>query len=122
MAHLFRKLCLIDGYVKCFHIEKEKGNIMDEPKETTPSKKNVSNKEIKTIVIDLGADLVDTLDSIHNAILATRNELKTIKEQIAEYEKCLPHAEKNDMKQKNKTEEPKQNERESNDPYSSYIA
>jgi hypothetical protein len=95
---------------------------MDEPKETTPSKKNVSNKEIKTIVIDLGADLVDTLDSIHNAILATRNELKTIKERIAEYEKCLPQAKKGEKKQQEKTEEAKPNERDFNDPYSSYIA
>jgi len=95
---------------------------MDEPKETISAKKNVSNKEIKTIVIDLGADLVDTLDSIHNAILATRNELKTIKERIGEYEKCLPHAEKNDTKSQEKPEELKQNEQNPNDPYSSYIA
>mgnify|MGYP001382949682 CR=1 FL=1 len=89
--------------------------------EITP-RKNVSNKEIKTIVIDLGADLVDTLDSIHNAILATRNELKTIKERIAEYEKCLPHAEKGEKKQQETPEETKPNERDFNDPYSSYIA
>ena len=89
--------------------------------EITP-RKNVSNKEIKTIVIDLGADLVDTLDSIHNAILATRNELKTIKERIAEYEKCLPHAEKGEKKQQETPKETKPNERDFNDPYSSYIA
>jgi hypothetical protein len=89
--------------------------------EITP-RKNVSNKEIKTIVIDLGADLVDTLDSIHNAILATRNELKTIKERIVEYEKCLPHAEKGEKKQQETPEETKPNERDFNDPYSSYIA
>jgi len=63
---------------------------MDEPQEQPTTRKNVSNKELKTIVIDLGADLVDTLDSIHNAILATRNQISDLKKRMDDYEHCAP--------------------------------
>ena len=58
---------------------------MDELQDPPQTQKNVSNKELKTIVIDLGADLVDTLDSIHNAILATRNQISALKKRMDDY-------------------------------------
>ena len=36
----------------------------------------VTNKELKIAISDMGIDLIDTLDSIHNAILTTRTEIR----------------------------------------------
>ena len=68
----------------------------DSPKK--PISKSVSNKEIKRIVLDLGADLVDTLDSIHNAILTTRKEIKRLNKRIDDVKPCeeKPDSQKSD--------------------------
>ena len=57
----------------------------DSPK---PTSKSVSNKELKKIVLEMGADLVDTLDSIHNAILTTRKEIKRLHKRIDDVKPC----------------------------------
>ena len=79
--------------------------------------KSVSNKELKKIVLDLGADLVDTLDSIHNAILTTRKEIKSLQDSMGV---CKPDTEKTDSL---KTEElpDTDKEDEGHDHYSAYI-
>jgi hypothetical protein len=36
----------------------------------------VTNKQLKIAISDMGIDLIDTLDSIQNAILSTRTEIR----------------------------------------------
>ncbi len=90
---------------------------MDEPQDPPQTSKNVSNKELKTIVIDLGADLVDTLDSIHNAILATRNQISALKKRMDGYENC---AIKETVAKEENNIPPKNTDIDDN--YSAYIA
>tara|TARA_R110001592_G_scaffold357543_1_gene661010 strand:- start:18886 stop:19158 length:273 start_codon:yes stop_codon:yes gene_type:complete len=90
---------------------------MDEPQDPPQTQTNVSNKELKTIVIDLGADLVDTLDSIHNAILATRNQISALKKRMDDYDHCA--TKETILKEGNDT--PSKNA-DIDDNYSAYIA
>jgi hypothetical protein len=90
---------------------------MDEPKEQPTNRKTVSNKELKTIVIDLGSDLVDTLDSIHNAILATRNQISALKTRMDENDHCESKENLSNEKNKNISENA-----DIDDKYSAYIA
>ena len=90
---------------------------MDEPQDPPQTQKNVSNKELKTIVIDLGADLVDTLDSIHNAILATRNQISALKKRMDDYDHC---ATKETIPKEGNDSPPKNADIDDN--YSAYIA
>jgi len=45
-------------------------------------KVRVTNKDLKISITNIGADLIDTLDSIHNAILSTRKELRRINSRL----------------------------------------
>ena len=82
--------------------------------------KSVTNREIKAIVLDIGADLVDTLDSIHNAILSTRKELQRLHERIDSIE-----GEENPSKEPDTSSlsppKPVDEVEDSQDRYSAYI-
>ena len=39
---------------------------------------SLTNADLKNVLIELGADIVDTLDSIHNALVNQRKEIKRL--------------------------------------------
>jgi len=42
----------------------------------------ITNIELKKVIIDIGADIVDSLDSIHNALVNQRKEMKKVQVKI----------------------------------------
>tara|TARA_R110000765_G_scaffold188768_3_gene294153 strand:- start:305 stop:553 length:249 start_codon:yes stop_codon:yes gene_type:complete len=42
----------------------------------------LTNDDLKKVVIDLGVDIVDTLDSIHNALVNQRKVLKKLHDKV----------------------------------------
>jgi len=61
----------------------------------------VTNKELKIAISDMGIDLIDTLDSIHNAILSTRTEIRRMNarlDRIEGIQEKSKKANKNDEK------------------------
>ena len=42
----------------------------------------ITNNDLKKVVIDLGADIVETLDSIHNALVNQRKVLQKLHDKV----------------------------------------
>jgi hypothetical protein len=75
---------------------------MMESKDDT--KVRVTNKDLKISITNMGADLIDTLDSIHNAILSTRKELRRINTRLDRIE-ALKEKEQKKSQSETKTDD-----------------
>ena len=55
---------------------------MTSKKKSAEKRVSLTNTDLKKVIIDMGADIVDTLDSIHNAIVNQRKEIQRLHDKV----------------------------------------
>ncbi len=55
---------------------------MTSKKKSDEKRVSLTNTDLKKVIIDMGADIVDTLDSIHNALVNQRKEIQRLHDKV----------------------------------------